>query len=94
MTFENGKVAGFEAKNHLHKKQVEVWEYDSDDAFVIELKTKAENDHILLIKNKKIKTAEQAIEKVNSLKEREGHLNKSDIFEMPKVSLKHNRSVK
>lgn len=46
-------MAGFEAKEQAHRDQVLVHHYKDDDNFTIELKTKAENDEVIVIKSNK-----------------------------------------
>lgn len=63
--FGGQNVPGFCAKSIDMKKQVLVYEYHDQDNFLVELKTKKKEDHVLIYKTSKNLTPEQVSEHIS-----------------------------
>jgi hypothetical protein len=90
--FDSVKVSGFFAGNDAQKSNVKVLEYQNDDAFIIRLQLKNDEDQLILAKGFPMDTPQLLIDRINAFPEEDlGNLNKKDVFSCPSISLKHYR---
>ena len=95
MLFKNVTSPGFCASTFEHREQVIVHSYDDPENFIASLKIKSEKDEIFLIKTTANLSPESVRKQISSINCEEGErLEERDVFEMPKISIKHCRSVK
>lgn len=91
--FNGKKVSSFYGENQHQKEQVLVHQYESEFSFMVEIQGKGSKDSLFLIKNKKVKTVEDAIKMASEgIIKHPTPLKKDDVFEMPVVKLNAKRS--
>jgi hypothetical protein len=87
-------IKEYSSKNEKMGEQVELIDYKSDKDFIVRLKTKAENEELILAKVNPEDTLLQTIESVNNrtLNGKKEALVEKDVLMIPKFSFKVNHS--
>lgn len=93
--FNGKKVDSFYGDILAQKEQVLVHQYDSDHSFMVEIQGKGQKDSLFLIKNKGVKTVEEALKMTTEgAIKHPPPLKKDDLFEMPVIKLNASRDFK
>ena len=87
-------IKEYSSKNEKMGKQVELIDYKSDKDFIVRLKTKAENEELILAKVNPEDTLLQTIESVSNrtMNGKKEALAEKDVLMIPKFSFKVNHS--
>ncbi len=90
ITFEGKKVEGFHAESETQKKTLRIWNYESQDKFILSIELKGGKDQLFLAKGFDMSQPNEALKGLSEAKT-STLMETKDIFEAPVIHLSHHR---